>query len=247
MNYTKGELVKAALTEIGIAEYEFDITPQEVGQGVERLDTMMALWSSKGIDLGFNYVGGPGDESNVPTIAQEAVITNLSLRLAPSYGKTVAPEVKTRASVSLRALYAVAARPIEMQYDILPVGAGYKARWDVFFRPKDKFPWNSEEFDDYSGGEAPFYLESVGDLIVIDLTDVVDLSTATSTAIRYRKPSGIEGEWTGVVVNDTITYTTVAGDLDEAGVWFIQGEFVLPTLTGSSKVKAIRVENVIGD
>lgn len=247
MNYTKGELVKAALTEIGIADYEFDITPGEVGQGVQKMDAMMALWSRKGIQLGYNYDGGPGDQSGVPTTAQEAVITNLALRLAPSYGKQVPIEVNRQANVSLRALYSVSARPIEQQFDVLPIGAGFKSRYEVFFRPTNKFPWKIEEFDNYSGGTAPLYVDSVGDVLTIDLTDKVDLATATAATIRYRKPSGTEGTWTGVIVDDTIQYTTVAGDLDEPGVWYLQGEFVLPTFTGSSNVEAIRVENVIGD
>lgn len=248
MSKTKGDLVREALTEIGIAEYEFDISPEEIGQGVSRLNSMMSLWDLRGVKLGFNFTGGPGEASGIPTTAEEAVVTNLSLRLAPTYGRQVPPEVKKAASVSMRSLYNVAARPIEMQFGHnLPVGAGYKDHYDVFFEPKERFPWKIEEFDDFSGGQSPFYLESVGDIIVIDLTDKVDLSTATATSIRYRKPSGNEGEWAGTVVDDTITYTTVAGDLDEAGVWYIQGEFVLPTITGSSTVRAIQVENVIGD
>jgi len=137
VNYTKGELVKAALTEIGIADYEFDITPEEEATGIRRLDSMMAQWSDKGIRISYNFVGSSADEAGLPNIAQEAVISNLALRLAPTYGKQVPPEVRSTAKRALNSLYSEAAYPNEMQLQTTPIGSGYKSGFesDVFFTP----------------------------------------------------------------------------------------------------------------
>jgi len=69
----------------------------------------------------------------------------------------------------------------------------------------------------------------------------VDLSTAVSTSIRYRKPDGVTGQWAGTVVDGAVEYITVAGDIDQSGVWYLQAFFDLTTWQGSSKVISIRV------
>jgi hypothetical protein len=243
VSYTKGELVKAALSEIGIADYEFDITPGELASGIRRLNSMMSQWSDRGVRISFNYLGASDDDSSLPSIAEEAVISNLALRLASSYGKQVAPEVRSTAKRALNSLYNEAAYPNEMQLQTIPIGAGFKTGFDddVFFVPKKKNQWRIEDFDDYSGGTTNIQVGDSGTAIRIAVSGDVDLSTALSTSIRYRKPDGVTGEWPGTVVDGAVEYITVSGDIDQAGVWYIQAFFELPTWQGSSKVISIRV------
>ena len=71
---------------------------------------------------------------------------------------------------------------------------------------------------------------NVGDVgFQIFLATGVDVSGASSLAIRYRKPDGTEGEWaaTATTLNgqDGIQHVTAAAsELDQAGVWHLQAE-----------------------
>ncbi|HUW49289.1 MAG TPA: packaged DNA stabilization gp4 family protein, partial [Patescibacteria group bacterium] len=86
MGYTKGDLVEAALTEIGIAGSEFDVVPEQMEKDIRRLDSMLAEWVNQGVLLGYPTNSSPDTseedtESNIPDTAIEAVVTNLALRL----------------------------------------------------------------------------------------------------------------------------------------------------------------------
>ena len=246
MGKTKGEIVVAALTEIGIADFEFDVTTAEGLEGVDRLDTLLAYWSSININISYNFEGAVGDDSGLPISSYEAVIANLAIRLATSYGKQIPQQVLASAKAGLTDLLSESAKPLERQFGILPVGAGHKRVWNDWIFPTDKYPWAVDEYDDFSAGDALVHVGDIGAIIGVDLAGTVNLAIATAQTIKYRKPSGEEGTWTGTVNGEIVQYTTTAaGDIDEYGVWYLQATFVLPALEGSSKVMAIRVERVL--
>jgi len=70
----------------------------------------------------------------------------------------------------------------------------------------------------------------VGLAIVLEITDgdtPIDLTGATETKIKFRKPSGETGEFPATIVGDPvegkIEYTTASeADLDEVGIWYFQ-------------------------
>ncbi len=75
------------------------------------------------------------------------------------------------------------------------------------------------------------YVGAVG--IDITLDAEIDISTATTHEIRYKKPDGTKGAWTATIVDDTtLQYITESGDLDYEGEWKLQIYVVLPALTG---------------
>ena len=137
MAYTKRQFVVAALEEIGMASYIFDAQPEQLQSALVRLDAMMANWNGKGIRVAYPLPGSPGassldENTTVPDSANEAVITNLAVRLAPSYGKTVSPDTKATARDAYNLLLSRAALPYEMQFpSTMPAGAGNKM-WDVY-------------------------------------------------------------------------------------------------------------------
>jgi len=157
MSYTKGELVSAAFEEIGIAEYEFDISPEQVESGIRRLDMMMATWASKKISLSFPISklenSYPSDDSNIPDWAWEAVVTNLAIRIAPSFGKSVSPDTKVIAKESYNAMLAKFSKPREIQFSSMPKGAGYKTTDQRFTPdPEEIYLKDVDESFDPSGG-----------------------------------------------------------------------------------------------
>ena len=137
MGYTKRQFVTAALEEIGLASYVFDLQPEQLQSALRRLDALMADWNGKGIRLGYPLPSSPQDsdldeESNVPDSANEAVILNLAIRLAPSYGKQVAIETKASAKQGYDVLLQRATVPPQQQLPgSLPSGAGNKP-WRVY-------------------------------------------------------------------------------------------------------------------
>jgi hypothetical protein len=136
MGYSKQQFVTAAFEEIGMASYVFDLAPQDLQSALRRLDAMMAEWNAKGIRLAYPLPGSPQDASltepsNVPDSANEAIITNLAMRLSPSFGKIPSPMTLSTAKAGYNTLLSRAAMPGEQQLPgTMPAGAGWKTwRW----------------------------------------------------------------------------------------------------------------------
>ena len=128
---TKQRLVQEALAEIGLSSYEFDLSADQLEQALFRLDAMLAEWGRRGIRIGFPIPASPGDstaatDTGLPDWCREAVISNLAVRLAPSYGKTVNPATAAAAVRSMAMLYSDSAKPQELRPGMLPSGAGNK-------------------------------------------------------------------------------------------------------------------------
>jgi len=143
MSYTKRQFVEAAFEEIGLADYVFDLSPEQMQSAVRRMDSMLAAWNAIGIRIGYPLTSNPDDSdldtiTGVPDSANEAIILNLALRLSPSYGKAVALPTSAMARMAYNTLLSRAAMPAEMQFpETLPVGAGQKS-WNIdwpFFQP----------------------------------------------------------------------------------------------------------------
>jgi hypothetical protein len=131
---TKGEFVTEAFEELGLASYVFDLAPEQLQSALRKLDAMMSTWEARGLPLKYLQPGTSGtsalaDTSGVPDRADEAIRTNLALRLAPGVGKQAPPELRAIAKQSLSALFAYAALPAEMQTPSgMPAGAGNGCR-----------------------------------------------------------------------------------------------------------------------
>jgi len=142
VSYTKRQFVEEAFAELGMANYTFDLQPQQLDTALRRLDAMMATWNAKGIRLGYPLPSSPQDsdldtETQVPDSANEAIVANLAIRIAPQYGKSVAIDTRTTAKLGYDTLLARAAFPLEQQFpQTLPLGAGQKPwRYDTPFMP----------------------------------------------------------------------------------------------------------------
>jgi hypothetical protein len=132
MGYTKRQFISAAFEEIGLASYVFDLAPEQLQSALRRLDAMIAAWNALGIRLGYPLPSSPQDSdldehTNVPDSSNEAIYTNLAIKLAPSYGKQVMPETKATAKESYNTLLSLAAMPMQQQLPrSMPSGAGNK-------------------------------------------------------------------------------------------------------------------------
>lgn len=70
------------------------------------------------------------------------------------------------------------------------------------------------------------YVGDIGTEILLDTG--VNITTATVHNIKYKKPDGTTGTWTGTVKDFTkISYTVQAADLDQAGTYTLQAYVVM--------------------
>jgi hypothetical protein len=79
--------------------------------------------------------------------------------------------------------------------------------------------------------------------VQFQLNTGINIATATTANIHYRKPSGTTGSFTGATASGThVVYTTTdATQLDEAGVWELQAYVVTPSWTLRGTIAKIRV------
>ena len=143
MGWSKRQYINDAMTELGLADYVFDDTPEQLQSALRRLDSMMAQWEARGIRLSYPSASTPSGSdidavTSVPDAANVAIITNLAKRLAPSFGKTVSQETLMTARKAMADLATFTAVIPDMQFpSTLPRGAGQK-------------PWQG-------GGQNPFF------------------------------------------------------------------------------------------
>lgn len=132
MAYAKRWYVNKAFAKVGLASYVFDLTPDQLQEALELLDSMMATWDGKGIRVGWSIPNAEGEstleqEVDVPYFAREAIFLQAGIRLAPNFGKTISNEHKVNAKDALDALMRVTAAPVPQQFpNTLPSGAGNK-------------------------------------------------------------------------------------------------------------------------
>ncbi len=140
MSWTKRELVEQAFAEAGLAAFIFDLDADQIQRAIRSMNQMIATWYAKGIRLSANDSIDPDDDSGVPDYGIEAVYTNLAIRLGPSYGKVISPELKMAAKMAYDVLLNKAARPQEAQITGLPSGAGNKSVDYPFLIPANTNP-----------------------------------------------------------------------------------------------------------
>lgn len=139
MAWTKRQIVNQAFEEIGFANYNFDLDPEQLQSGLRKLDSMMATWNIRGVRIGYPLASTPSgsdldQDSFLPDWAIEATYKNLSIRIAPSLGKVLSRETKADAKNAYNTLLMMNTKPKEMQIANLPRGAGSKS-WRTSDRP----------------------------------------------------------------------------------------------------------------
>ena len=145
MSYTKRQLIEDAYAELALAGYVFDLTPEDLNMALRRMDSMVATWSARGVYISYPLYSSPDDsdiseDSNIPLKAVDAVICNLAMIIASSFGKQVPPDVRIRGKRGLDML--MVSMPPEVQNpEYLPKGEGTKylrvTKNPFFPAPKD--------------------------------------------------------------------------------------------------------------
>lgn len=136
MSYSRRQFVVAAFEEMGLASYVYDLAPEQLEAAARRLDAMMAQWNTMGIRVGYPVPGSPENtsldaETGVPDAANEPIITNLAVRLAPGIGKSISADTKATARSGYNSLLSRASLPPQMQMPVgMPAGSGNRP-WSI--------------------------------------------------------------------------------------------------------------------
>lgn len=140
MSWTKRQFVHAAFEEIGLANYDFDLQPEQMDSAVRKLDAMMAQWNASGIQTGYSISQNPDldQRTRVPDGANEAIYLALAIRLAGSVGKVVSMDLKQNAKQAKDALLRSLVHVHQVRLPTsLPLGAGNKCRRHFVFPVQD--------------------------------------------------------------------------------------------------------------
>lgn len=131
--WTKRLLVTKAYSDLAMAGYVFDLSPDEIQDAILGMDAMVAMWETQGIRIGYQATTNPektdpDQPSGIPDWANMAVYKNLAIVQAASFGKAVSPSLAVAAKAAYDGMLGViAANPPQMQFKgNLPIGAGWK-------------------------------------------------------------------------------------------------------------------------
>jgi len=131
MSWTKKEIIEQAFDTIGLASYNFDLEPEQFESALKKLDAMFGTWNGYGIRLAYPTHDTPANsditsDSEIPDWAFEAAYLNLAIRIAPSYGKAISPDVKQFAKSAYNNILNKTTQIKEYQIQDLPRGQGSK-------------------------------------------------------------------------------------------------------------------------
>lgn len=88
------------------------------------------------------------------------------------------------------------------------------------------------------------YVGDVGLAVVLDTG--VDLTSATNCKILVQLPDGTTAEWAGTASGTTITHSTTAGELAQAGVYRLHASFTLGGWTGVGELACMTIYERFG-
>jgi hypothetical protein len=152
MGWTKRQFIDQAFEEIGLASYVFDLTADQLNSALVRLDAMMAEWLNKGINVSWPLSANLQNsditaETSVPIQANSAILLNLGVILAPSYGKNLSIDTKKAAKTAYDTLLSLFSTPVQQQFpNTLPRGAGARnsSITQPFILPPNETPLRNE-------------------------------------------------------------------------------------------------------
>ena len=127
-------IIERALQKIGVHSKFSPASPESFVLGMENLNSMLELWLSKNIQIGFTPLEAPGDELNEPPDATNAIVNKLAIQLAPDFDngvEIVSSSLARNANVQMieiKRIYQKLTVPCKVVSSTLPTGQGNQ-RW----------------------------------------------------------------------------------------------------------------------
>ena len=90
--------------------------------------------------------------------------------------------------------------------------------------------------------DKKFYINTIGISIHVETGE--NISLASELVLRVKKPDGTIVNWAGSLEGLTkIKYTVVSGDLDQAGIYYLQAYVKLASWTGLGETTNFTIYN----
>ena len=231
MAQLKVDRITAAYSKLRISGLTVIPNPSDLELALGELENMMAEFSARGVEVGYNFeeLPDPNSDLNVPIEFWNMVSTNLATRLVPDFNKDASPVLFAQASQSLSQAQGIcAANKIRnVSYPARqPVGSGNRiyARWQRFYTDFNDLPPNTPstlfimqgETNDFSYSFAAYLRtdEYIDSFEVTSDTGLVVVSSANvEGVINYRLSAPIELDAT-VWQQVKIKVTTTEGRVD---------------------------------
>ncbi len=84
------------------------------------------------------------------------------------------------------------------------------------------------------------YVGEIGTVILLDTS--ANISAATNKYIKCKKPDGTIVSWTATVAETTkLSYTTIAGDFNQAGMYRVQASLTLSGWSGLGETALFKI------
>ena len=132
MGWTKRQFIYAAFEELALADYVFDLSPEQIQSAIARLESYVGRL--KGINIHWPFSNLPTSanldaDTNCPDYANEAIFLNLAIALAPSYGKALSVDTRKNAIDAYNTMVTWSSDlPPTKQVPSMLAGAGSKSR-----------------------------------------------------------------------------------------------------------------------
>lgn len=127
---TVAKLVARSLRALKVIDPKQPVKDVDMQTCIESLNAMMARWEPNGRAVGWSPVANPSDEVPIPPEAEDAVVYNLAVRVAPDYVDNAPPNVLGLAQETLRELIRDVAVANPQSFD--RVGTYYDIRIDGY-------------------------------------------------------------------------------------------------------------------
>lgn len=171
---TKGDIVDVAYAEIRISGLTKIANGDEIAYAIRRMDSMVALWQSYHICMGYipsiDGVIEPTQDSGITEKEFEAIALNLAPKLAPKFGKKVDPNTLVSAKHAYDSLFSTELT-LRESTPYQPTGSGHS--FGYFYRDRFRF----QAFDKNAPTECSTLDIKVGET----KTFIIDLSSQVPT------------------------------------------------------------------
>jgi len=122
---TAKEVINDALEDVYAKVAGEPIDAEDGAMALRTLNDMMAMWSLKGVNIGFTLLSNMGGVLTVPAGSIYGIKKILAISLAPKFLKPVPPDVSRDARSAWEAILEVAFGLGQMSYpSTLPIGSG---------------------------------------------------------------------------------------------------------------------------
>lgn len=168
MPQSASDIIKAALSKIGVRNSEVALTTTQINDAISELNDMLTQWDSTSLPLGYTIISNGADIVTTPDWSHGAIKSNLAARLAPEYGKEISITLGAQILADFKNLQLRIIEAPEVFFpDTLPIGSGNQIN---DFRNESNF-YNDDNHDDLLTANGDNLLDGEGERLEQDLTE----------------------------------------------------------------------------